>query len=327
MRRRPPRTVPAVLLSAAAALATLTGCVTVHGEREVIPAVAEDEAPQALKRFTDVYNRAYRGSDPTALEEAETGPLKAMNQADLTARKATAPQGDPAYVPLELTDARFIVPKSAGWPKWFLADTASNRDANRWLVAFVRSAPREPWRAAYLLLLSRDEMPAFALDAEGYATPVPVNSPAGLVAAPGSLSRSYADYLQRGEGELFAPGQVTTRERELRAQQARTPTYWTQYADQPAEPDRYPPLALRTTDGGALALFTTHHTQKQTMAEGQRVAVTDPAVRALLTGRAEKSLMLTRISEAAVKVPAAGAADRRIVFLNRLEGLTAAAGS
>ncbi|MYR13264.1 hypothetical protein GTY62_22165, partial [Streptomyces sp. SID724] len=45
--------------------------------------------------------------------------------------------------------------KKAGWPRWFLADTDSNRDEDggkldtRWLVVFVRSGPDALWKASY----------------------------------------------------------------------------------------------------------------------------------------------------------------------------------
>lgn len=324
MKRRLPQ-VTAFL--SAAALLTLTGCVTVHGEREIIPAVTKAGAAEALDRFTDGYNKANRELDPAVNAQVETGALHAMSQADLKARRVEHPGGLPDYPALKLTDARFVIPEQAGWPKFFVADTDSNRDDNRWLVVFTRGGADEPWKAAYLSVLSREEVPEFTVDEDGWAQPVTGGSGSGLLTDPAKLSPAYTDYLQSGEGRLFSAGYATSGQLEYREQESRTPRYWTQFADQPAKPPEYAPLALRTEDGGALAFFAAHHTQKQTMAEGFTInKINDTKANALLTGEAEKTLTLIRISQSAVKVPAADEAGGQVVFLNRLEGLTAARG-
>ncbi|MCC5034735.1 hypothetical protein DMH02_016270 [Streptomyces sp. WAC 00631] len=323
MRRRLPQ-VTAVL--SATALLTLTGCVTVHGERAVVPAVTKAEAAKALERFTDGYNRANRELDPALGARVETGALQTMGEADLKARRVKNPDGLPDYPPLKLTDARFAIPRQAGWPKFFVADTDSNRDDNRWLLVFTRSALDDPWKAAYLSILSRDEVPEFAVDEDGYAEPVTGGRGSALLTDPAKISKTYTDYLGSGEGELFADGYATSAQLAYRKRESKTPKYWTQFADQPARPPQYRTVALRTEDGGALAFFAAHHTQKQTMAEGFTInKINDQKANALLTGKAEKSLTLVRISQSAVSIPPKGDAGK-VVFLNRLEGLTAARG-
>ncbi|NEE60554.1 hypothetical protein G3M55_90605, partial [Streptomyces sp. SID8455] len=80
-----------------------------------------------------------------------------------------SPDGNKAHEPLELTDATYIIPKKAGWPRWFLADTDSNRDEdggkldNRWLVVFVRSGPDALWKASYLGVVAPSQIPEFTL--------------------------------------------------------------------------------------------------------------------------------------------------------------------
>ncbi|MGP4001671.1 hypothetical protein [Streptomyces sp. 8N706] len=302
---------------------------TVHGERAVIPSARKAEAAKALERFTTTYNKAYREVDPALISDVETGPLHALEEPRLKAQRANRPDGNPTFPPLELTDARYTIPKQAGWPKFFLADTESNRDRgrNRWLLVFTRIAAAEPWKAAYLSILSKDEVPEFAQDKDGWAKPAGGGS---LATDPRRLSQSYTDYLRSGEGRTFEDGPATSGVREQREGERKTRNYWTDFIDQPARPPRYVPVALRTTDGGALAFFAAHHMQKQTMAQGLRISkIKDDTANALLEGKAEKTLTLVRISESAVKVPARNAADAsdgRVAFLNRLEGLTAARG-
>ncbi len=315
---------------------------TVHGERAVVPAVTRAEAAKALGRFTDGYTEAYRRLDPALVDRVETGALAEIGRADLAAQRAATPGGNPGYPALKLDDARFTVPAMAGWPKFFLADTRSNRDRNRWLVVFTRAGAGKPWKAAYLSLLGEGKVPAFALDGDGHAEAVPAAGVTGTasgakggakggaskpapVLAPGAVSGRYTDYLRTGDGNVFAPGGSTTLLREERARLARTPNFWTDYIDSPEKEPDFPAFGLRTADGGALVFFTAHHREKRTMAEGVRPTVTDPRTKALLSGDLRHAVTYTRVSESAVAVPPRTAGGQ-VVFLNRIESLTAAKG-
>ncbi|MFJ6566840.1 hypothetical protein ACIQNU_05435 [Streptomyces sp. NPDC091292] len=309
---------------------TASGCVTVHGEREVLPAATKAEAARALKDFTAAYNAADKALDPALDADRVTGPLGAINQAGLTARRASNPDGNPNHVPLTLTDARFTIPKQAGWPKFFLADTDSNRDRdddpkldNRWVLIFTRTGPDEVWQAAYLTVMAPDKVPEFRLDKDGLARPVPVDSPE-LSLAPKDLSKAYATYLQDG-GDAFAPGTHTSAWREQRLKNASRPGLARQYVDRPMVSGAYAPLALRTKDGGALVFFSTHHYEKQTAAKGLNLTI-DPDVKALMTGDAKQSVTLERVSNQAVLDPTRTATDSKVQFLSRIQGLTGAKG-
>ncbi|MCC2277205.1 hypothetical protein LKL35_17530 [Streptomyces sp. ET3-23] len=295
---------------------------TVHGERAVIPATSRAEAVGVLKRFTDGYTDAYRRLDPALVDRVETGALAEIGRADLAVQRAATPGGNPGYPALVLDDARFTIPKMAGWPKFFVADTRSNRDGNRWLVVFTRAGAGKPWKAAYLSLLADGRVPAFVTDADGYAQAVPAREADGLAAAPGALSGAYADYLRTGKGAVFADGPATSGLRADRAPLARTPNFWTEFIDTPDGAPGFPSPALRTKDGGALVFVTAHHREKRTMAQGVTPTVSDARTKALLTGDLRTAVTFTRVSESAVQVPASG----RAVFLNRIESLTAARG-
>ncbi|WP_241833150.1 hypothetical protein [Streptomyces caatingaensis] len=282
------------------------------------------EAGDVLARFTAGYTEAYRRLDPAAVDRVETGALAEIARADLVEQRARLPKGNPGYPALRLDDARFTIPKAAGWPKFFLADTRSNRDGNRWLVVFVRAAAGEPWKAAYLTLHAPGSVPAFRTDRDGWAEPVPPASGGGLALAPSAVSRAYTAFLRTGSGDVFAPSAATTRARADRARLARTPSFRTDWIDTPEGAPGFPPLALRTADGGAVVFFTAHHREKRTMARGVRPGITDPRTKALLSGDLRTAVTYTRVSEAAVRVPAG--AGGRVEFLNRIESLVAARG-
>ncbi|GAA2442828.1 hypothetical protein [Streptomyces macrosporus] len=316
----------AVLVAVVTGLTGVSGCLTVHGEKAVVPATTEAEAAKVLEEFTETNNKANRAHDARLNATIETGALGAIDQAGLRAKRAVHPEGNPAHEPLELTDPRFLIPKQAGWPKFFVADTASNRSRGaRWLLVFTRNGVEEKWKASYLAVLAENAVPEFAEDGEGHVEAVPTDETARLAVAPEDLGRAYTDYLREG-GDTFAAGKLTSDIREERKKTATSPGARTEWADLPAEDARFGPLGLRTEDGGALVFFTTHHQSKQTVAKGYRPQVKDPYVKALLEGTPKQSVTYARVSLQAASVPAADAADPTVRMLYRLQGLTGAKG-
>ncbi|MEU9008493.1 hypothetical protein AB0D12_01610 [Streptomyces sp. NPDC048479] len=311
---------------------TASGCVTVHGEREVVPSATKPEATQALKDFAEAYNAADKAYDPALDAGRVTGALGAINQAGLKARSVNYPDGNPQHVPLELTDAKYTIPKKAGWPRWFVADVDSNRDRdngnqdNRWVLVFVRSDPDQVWQAAYLTILSPSRIPAFKTDKDGWAEPVAPDS-AALAVAPRNLSEEYASYMQNGKPEHFKDGPHTSGWRDSRKKDANLPGMSTQYIDQSLDSDDFAPLGLTTEDGGALVFFSVRNYERQTAAKGLRLKV-HPDVKALLTGDVKSTVTKERVSSQAVVVPPGGGANAgKVDVLGRLTGLTAAKGS
>lgn len=304
---------------------------TVHGEREIIPAATQAEAARALKDFTDAYNKADKAYDPALDAAYVTGALGAINQAGLRARSVNYPGGNPQHVPLELTDAKFTIPKKAGWPRFFLADVDSNRDQdegaldNRWVLVFVRNGVDELWRAAYLAIMNPSRIPALKTDEDGWAVPVAPES-AALAVAPRSLSEEYSSYMQSGRPEHFKDGPHTSAWRTSRTQEANLPGMTTQYIDQPLDSDNFGPLGFVMEDGDALVFFTVRNYERQTAAKGVRLKI-HPDVKALLTGNVTSTVTKERISSQVVTVPAGGPESGKVDVLGRLTGLTAAKGS
>lgn len=305
---------------------TASGCVVVHGEREIVPGATKSEAARALRDFTTAYNKANGANDPSLDADRVTGALGDIDGAKLKAGGRNQPGGNPNYVPLKLTDTEFSIPAKAGWPRWFVTDSKANkgRGEDRWLMVFTRSDADEVWQVAYLTISSAKEIPEFAKDEGGFARPVTADA-TDLAIAPGKLPQQYTAYLKDG-GSAFAPGTHTTKWRSDRAKSAARPGLAQQYIDEPLASGDYAPVGLRTADGGALVFFTTRHYQKQTAAPGVPINVTNVDVKALLTGEPKQSLTLESISNQAVLDPPKSASDQRINFLSRIQGLTAARG-
>ncbi|MFE5400888.1 hypothetical protein ACFQ9Z_05705 [Streptomyces sp. NPDC056580] len=301
---------------------TASGCMVVHGEREVLPAAGRAEAARALRQFTDAYNRADKAYDRSLDAKHVTGALADIDGARLTAGHANSPSGNANHSPLELTDAKFTIPKKAGWPRWFVADAKANKGGDaRWLLVFTRNALAEPWQVAYLTLVAPGDVPEFKKDADGWAEAVPAGAK-GLAVPPAELSKGYASHLKSG-GNAFADGPYTSTLRANRKKLAKRPGLVRQFIDEPLTGGDYAPLALRTADGGALVFFTTHHYEKQTAAAGTSVPAPNRDVQALTKGEIKQSLTLEIVANEAALDPAGGG---RVSVLGRVQGLTAAQG-
>ncbi|CAL9288772.1 MULTISPECIES: hypothetical protein [unclassified Streptomyces] len=304
---------------------------TVHGETAVVPTATRDEAARALKDFTEAYNAADKAYDPTLDAHRVTGSLGAINQAGLKVRSVTHPDGNPKHRPLELTDVRYVIPKKAGWPRWFVADTDSNTDTdsgpddNRWLLLFVRESPDALWEAAHLALLAPGEVPEFRTDAEGWAEPAPADG-SSLAAAPRDLSRDYAAYLKSGEPKVFADGPHTSGLREQRAKISNRPGLALQFADQALDTGAFAPVGLVTGDGGALVFFSNRIYERATTADGYRPRVTADE-KPLLTGEVRNTVTKEWVTSLTALVKPGGADKDRVTILNRFQGVTGLKGS
>ncbi|MFE5888926.1 hypothetical protein ACWCQZ_20260 [Streptomyces sp. NPDC002285] len=301
---------------------TASGCVVVHGEKEVLPSATKAEAAKALQQFTAAYNKADEAYDSSLDADHVTGAFGAIDQARLKAGKAVSPEGNAAHTPLELSDTKFTIPKKAGWPRWFVADAAANKGGSaRWVFVFSRDSLTDPWEAAYLTLLAPGDVPEFKTDKDGWAEAVPANS-TELAVAPRDLSKDYVTYLKDG-GDTFANGRHTSTWRTERSQKAERPGLVRQYIDEPLTSGDYQPLALRTKDGGALVFFTTRHYEKETAHTGAAVPTPSKGVLALTNGEIKQSLTMEFVStEVALDPKGSG----KVKVLGRIQGMTSAKG-
>ncbi|MFD3589128.1 hypothetical protein [Streptomyces sp. NPDC058683] len=301
---------------------TASGCVVVHGEREVLPTTTRAEAAKALKQFTDAYNKADEAYDGSLDADYTTGALADIDSARLKAGHVNSPSGNSGHSPLEFDDVTYTIPKKAGWPRWFLADAHGNKGGDdRWLLVFTRDSLSEPFQVAYLTLVAPDDVPKFTTDKDGWAEAVPPNS-AQLAASPADLSQDYATYLKSG-GAVFANGAHTSGWRTDRKKSTK-PGLATQYIDEPLTNGDYAPLALRTTEGGAMVFFTTRYYAKETAAAGTSVPAPNQDVKALTKGEIKQSLTMEFVSNQVALDPAG---TGKVSVLGRIQGLTSAEGS
>ncbi|MFI0899282.1 hypothetical protein [Streptomyces sp. NPDC020983] len=308
----------------ALALLPLAGCMTVHGERENIPSVQEKKAAAVVAHFLTVNNSANKAYSPEDILTVEAGALGATDEAGLRARHTNHPGGNPDFTPLVFSDAHYLIPKQVGWPKFFVADVATNRGSgNRWLLVFRHAGPEQPWKAVYVAGVATARMPHFAKDKDGHAVDLGLGG-TDLLVQPGQVSQAYATYLGSGEGGVFADGPSTSQLRSGRAAQSRTANSVAQYADQPAGGGDFAPVALRTADGGAVVFFANRHQSRSTFRAGFKLSL-DENTRALTTGTPRTSITRSTLADELVAVPKAGGGGK-VTFLSRVVGLVSAKG-
>lgn len=302
----------------------LAGCMTVHGERADIPSVQKKEAAAAVAQFVKVTNKVSSTYDAKGVLAVESGVFGTTDEAGLRGRHITDPKGNPQYKPLAFSDTKYLIPRQVGWPKFFVVDTATNRaTGSRWLLVFRHSAPGQPWKAAFAAAVGTSQMPKFRKDKDGYAVPAGLAG-TNLLVQPGKVSEEYTTYLDKGGNDHFAEGPATSQLRDTRASQSKTANSVTQWADSPASGGDFTPVALRTTDGGAVVFFGARLQSRATFRAGYRLNLPD-ITKALLTGTPRTSITLSQLADCTVTVPVAGG-DTKVVFLSRIVGLTAAKG-
>lgn len=308
----------------------LSGCMTVRGENAVVPATTKSEAEKVLEDYVSDSNEAYRERDTKLNASIERGAQGEGSQGQIKTLAALDPDKKQQPDPLKVTDSKFHIPQQAGWPKFFVVDTASNveRSAkageNRLLLAFTRQSVKERWKASYQAVVAASDVPEFAEDKDGHVEAVPMNEADDLLATPGKLSEAYTSYLADGKGD-FADGPHTSGKREKRANLKPRKGVRTEFADLPADNKSYAPFALRTKGGDALAFFTMHQHTKVTVAAGMKPQMRAGA-KALLEGEAKQSVTEIFVLQQLVRVPTVENKADGIVFLSQTAQRTAAKG-
>jgi hypothetical protein len=312
MRSR--RLLPAVLVAVLVG-DVLTGCrhgpgggatagVT-HESAPVAPAASAQEAAEALAAYVHGYNRAVTARDPAAAREPATGALAATSAADLRLARARRPRARA----VSLANPVLYVPRSAAYPKWFVAAALERRGKTERpvLLTFAAEYAGAAWRPASRLYFTGDP-PMIATDAQGYATALEPSA-RGLAMPPAELPAAQAGYLDRGDAQRLAPDAfgsrwLTTERRQEKALRATGVT-----VSGRSVPATYPLRTLRAADGGALVWFTVRRTATY-RATGKAAAAKVPAdVRAHLGRRTGRTIIATWLWQTVAHVPVRGRAS------------------
>lgn len=282
---------PALAAGIAATALITAGCTTGHhasppptrspattASRTTAPAiiapVTVQQATRILTRYIKINNEANRKASPKLNDQIETGPLRAQSQAEYQQYPFLDAQDRKSFGAFTYVTPHFYIPLRfpAGQTPWFaaLAQGVDKTTKTTWqtYMIFVEVHP-DTWRMAAATDPWKAPTPTIALDPHGYATAVDPDT-AGLALRPSLLSLAVVDNYTTGgrvDGQIFAPTAQTTYARNAYKQRSNglRPYATGSYLrlNDPYHDDSV--WALRTTDGGVLAISSSAHGKTSTV--------------------------------------------------------------
>lgn len=312
------------LAVAGGALLVLTGCASLPAVQapatgDQVPLVVQPA--QATRVVEQVQAVLADASDPAAVDldvlaaRTEGPEFDLRRAAATTARAGATPPATGAADDLDPQTA--VVPRTAGWPRWFATVTEDGADGAPSLVVLRSADAREPYRVwASPSLLPGASLPTTGAPSDGVA-PVALDEDTNLPATPADVASRYADVLLAGDGSAFAAefAPDSYREGTTAALAAQTAALEASGGSLTQEREVLPDsvLASRTRDGGALVVAGYRWTVVSRGPDGGVPGPLDPALAAL--AGTDRALAATVVREEVVvfSVPPAGAGSIGVV--------------
>ncbi|MDQ1016280.1 hypothetical protein [Streptomyces afghaniensis] len=242
-----------------------------------------DDAPQgvvtraAAKKITDHYqevnDKANAARDDKLLGTVEAGQVYAMDQATYTLFETWPKKEQKAYTkPFSYQDREYVIPEK-GTATWFAVRAKSSENSEN-SVLLVFDKVGGTYKMVLSLWADGEEPPKPALDRHGLAEAVDPDTKVGKL-APSEIGAAYEDFLETGgkkEGKALTstkPVQNAKRTYQRSSTEGAAGGKATEkfFTKPPADPSVY---ALRTADGGVLALFPAAHKQESLLKESYR---------------------------------------------------------
>lgn len=169
-----------------------------NGSSSTAPTAPPATTPQAavgiVQQWAAAENHAAVNRVIPQLPPIEEGPALEMDTAQF--------QAYATYVktlqPYTVSDITAMVPQDGAYPTSFLAEvtTHSGSAATRYLLLFAKDDAGAAWKlAAYLVPTGGASFPAFALNAQGYATALDAATMRGYPAPVPGVAGAYCNYL------------------------------------------------------------------------------------------------------------------------------------
>lgn len=283
-----------------------------RAETEVYPVVESGQAPSILDAVDQAVAAGVGAKDTAKTADARlSGPYLELRlaQARVAAERRTK-TGEPA----EVTREALIVPRSAGWPRFFLAVGRSENVAT-YVVRVLRSdSARDP----YGLWAETIMLPGAALPDAGQDASALTGDADGLLLGPEEAIAGFAGYLNgegKGKGaEDFRRSEYSDQLlQRLDADQEGLEQVATVSSKHVAADEA--PMAMRTADGGALVIGRLRQTYTvKVKPDSGKVKVKDADLAALAGGKDElqfsKSFTRSAVEVVVLHVPAKDSKER-----------------
>ncbi|WP_185298096.1 hypothetical protein [Streptomyces finlayi] len=220
----------------------------------------------------------------------------------------------------DTASAKLYIPRlTPGQDRWFAAALSDQKGkAPSRLAVFAERPQNKRWELVSVVDPEGKKLPDVALDQDGYATAVAANGNKQLAAGADLLRSAVLDNFATGGmntgTKVFEPTVASKQQIEVHDKTG------TRYGDQgttvfAGAANRYKDAyALKTSDGGALILFSHTHTQTDAVAHSGLQINPGKDDRAWLHGVPRSSIQYTFVCNDAATVPAKAAPSRLIGY-------------
>ncbi|MFI0140875.1 hypothetical protein [Streptomyces luteogriseus] len=236
--------------------------------------VSQAEAKKIADHYEQVNNKANAAQDEKLLATVEAGQVYAMDKATYTLVKTWPDKQRKAYAkPFSYRDRQYVIPEK-GTATWFAVRATSSEDSKNSVLLVFDKVGGTHKMVLSLWTDSGAPLPEPALDKHGLAEVADPGTKVGKF-APSDIGAAYEDLLQTGgrkKGSALAstkPVENAKKTYQRSSKEGAADGMATKmfFAKSPADPSVY---ALRTADGGVLALFPAAHKQESLLKEPYR---------------------------------------------------------
>ncbi|MEV7064305.1 hypothetical protein AB0N97_16055 [Streptomyces collinus] len=287
-----------------------------------MPALSAAQAHDVIARYSKINNEANADRSRRLLDTVEDGPLYAMSVSDYTETEGLPAADRKPYEPwsYDIASAKLYIPRLvAGQERWYAAALSSQKGkAPSRLAVFAERPQHKRWEMVSVVDLNSQKLPDVALDRDGYATAVATNDNKHLAADADLLRAAVLDNFATGGTntgtKVFAPTKASKQQIEVHDKTG------TRFGNQgttvfTGTDNRYKDAyALKTSDGGALILFSHTHTQTDAVAHSGLQINPGKDDRAWLRGVPRTSITYTFVCNDAATVHAKAEPSRLIGY-------------
>lgn len=194
---------------ACSGLLLASACVTLPQERTGATRPWKPPSTEkVMARYDEVSNKAAAARDLDLLAEVESGPLLAVNRAEMKIALRSDPNGSQAPAPVTHRSPQLFAPEFHNYPLWFVdrstVESASGEERTMYGLT-LRPDAGSTWRRVLEVAVDEGvEVPEVLTDDSGAAVELDPERDADLVRPADAIPRAYAGWIQGGLEALHA---------------------------------------------------------------------------------------------------------------------------
>lgn len=229
-----------------------------------VPPITRTQAAQVLTTFAEHAGQVTGSRRVDLLNTTYTGPLLPIETGSLTAQAYREKRhGGHRHRTVTFSDARYLIPRTSGYPQWFAVNALAGGSGHRTVLVFARQTAQAPFKASYApVLIDGSRLPRLRYVGKGRdgrrVATVPMDR-SGMEVTPKNLASLHASVNQRGSGTdgggALASGPWTTGMHGSMTKAAKHSEHAGFGFHRYFHPTGYPIFTLATAGGGALVWY------------------------------------------------------------------------